>query len=51
VVQRLLHLNRGLPPSVVYDFRAEFNELWEYSDLFYRETVFDPKSIGVAVQV
>jgi hypothetical protein len=19
-----------LPPSVVYDFRAEFNELWEY---------------------
>ena len=46
-----LHLNRGLPPSVVDDFRAEFNECWEYSDLFYQETVFDPKSIGVATQV
>jgi hypothetical protein len=47
----LLHLNRGLPASVVYDVRAEFNERWEYSDLSYQETVFNPESIGVAIQV
>jgi hypothetical protein len=29
----------------------EFGERWEYTDLFYQETVFGPKSIGVATQV
>jgi hypothetical protein len=29
----------------------EFSERWEYSDLFYQETVFAPKSIAVATQV